>query len=47
MENSHLPFRPREQAMLRFRQMKTLQRFADVHADVYNHFSLERHLIDL
>ena len=28
--------------MLRFRQMKTLQKFASVH----NHFSLERHLID-
>jgi len=26
--------------------MKTLQKFASVHANVYNHFSLERHLID-
>jgi putative transposase len=42
VENSHLPFRRRERAMLRFRQMKTLQKFASVH----NHFSLERHLID-
>ena len=25
-ENSHLPFRRRERAMLRFRQMKSLQR---------------------
>jgi putative transposase len=32
--------------MLRFRQMKTLQKFASVHADVHNHFSLGRHLID-
>jgi len=32
--------------MLRFRQMKTLQKFASVHADVHNQFSLERHLID-
>ncbi len=32
--------------MLRFRQMKTLQKFASVHANVHNHFSLERHLID-
>lgn len=32
--------------MLRFRQMKTLQKFASVHANIYNHFSLERHLID-
>ena len=45
-ENSHLPFRRRERAMLRFRQMKTLQKFASVYASVHNHFSLERHLID-
>jgi len=32
--------------MLRFRQMKTLQKFASAHANVHNHFSLERHLID-
>ncbi|MEW9853801.1 hypothetical protein ABUH87_01175 [Novosphingobium sp. M1R2S20] len=31
--------------MLHFRQMKTLQKFASVHADIHNHFSLERHLI--
>ena len=31
-ENSHLPFRRRERAMLRFRQMKTLQKFSSVHA---------------
>ena len=46
VENSHLPFRRREQAMLRLRQMKTLQKFASVHANVHNHFSLERHLTD-
>ena len=46
VENSHLAFRRRERAMLRFRQMKTLQKFASVHASVHNHFSLERHLID-
>lgn len=45
-ENSHLPFRRRERAMLRFRRMKTLQKFASVHANVHNHFSLERHLVD-
>lgn len=28
VENSHLPFRRRERAMLRFRQMKSLQKFA-------------------
>ena len=32
--------------MLRFRQMKSLQKFASVHANVHNHFNLERHLID-
>jgi putative transposase len=46
IEGSHLPFRRRERAMLRFRQMKTLQKFASVHANVNNHFALERHLID-
>jgi putative transposase len=46
VENSHLPFRRRERAMLRFRQMKSLQKFASVHANVHHHFNLERHLID-
>jgi putative transposase len=46
VENSHLPFRRRERAMLRFRQMKTLQKFATVHASVHNHFNHERHLVD-
>ena len=32
--------------MLRFRRMKTLQKFASVHANVYNLFSLERHIVD-
>ncbi|MXP08637.1 IS6 family transposase [Pseudoblastomonas halimionae] len=45
-ENSHLPFRRRERVMLRFRQMRTLQKFASVHANVHNHFNSERHLID-
>jgi putative transposase len=31
-ENSHLPFRRRERAMLRFRQMKTLQRLCQTNA---------------
>ena len=43
-ENSHLPFRRRERAMLRFRQMHSLQKFASVHASVHNHFPTERHL---
>ena len=46
VENSHLPFRRRERAMLRFRQMKTLQKFASVHASLHNHFNTERHLVD-
>ena len=46
VENSHLPFRRRERAMLRFRRMKSLQKFASVHANVHNHFNLERHLVD-
>ena len=46
VENSHQPFRRRERAMLRFRQMKSLQKFTSVHANVHNHFNLERHLVD-
>jgi putative transposase len=46
VENSHLSFRRRERAMLRFRRMKSLQKFASVHANVHNHFSQERHLVD-
>lgn len=30
--------------MLRFRRMRTLQKFASVHASVHNHVSTERHL---
>jgi putative transposase len=45
-ENSHLPFRRRERAMQRFRQMKSLQKFASVHANLHNHFNSERHLVD-
>ena len=43
-ENSHLPLRRRERAMLRFRRMRSLQKFAAVHASVYNHFNQERSL---
>ena len=45
VENSHLPFRRRERAMLRFRRMKTLQKLASVHANIANHFNQERHLV--
>lgn len=43
-ENSHLPFRRRERAMLRFRQMRSLQKFVAVHSSIHNHFNQERHL---
>ena len=43
-ENSHLPFRRRERAMLRFRRMRSLQKFATVHASVCNHFNQDRSL---
>jgi putative transposase len=43
-ENSHLPFRRRERAMLRVRRMRSLQKFAAVHASIYNLFNSERSL---
>ena len=43
-ENSHQPFRRRECAMLGFRRMRSLQKFASVHASVHNHFNRERAL---
>jgi putative transposase len=43
-ENSHQAFRRRERAMLRFRRMRSLQKFVSVHASVNNHFNQERHL---
>lgn len=46
VENSHLPLRRRERAMLRFRRMKSLQKFAAVHANVHNQFNLQRHIVD-
>ena len=30
--------------MARFRDIKTLQKFASAHASIHNHFNLERHL---
>jgi putative transposase len=30
--------------MSKFRDVKTLQKFASVHASIHNHFNLERHL---
>ena len=46
VENSHQPFRRRELAMLRFRRMKALQRFASIHASFHSHLRQERHLVD-
>jgi len=43
-ENSHQPFRRRERAMTRFRRKRNLQKFAAVHASVFNHFNQERSL---
>ncbi len=43
-ENSHQPFRRRERAMAKFRGIKTLQKFASVHASIHNHFNQDRHL---
>ena len=43
-ENAHLPFRRRERAMLRFRRMRSLQKFASVHASITNHFNTDRSL---
>lgn len=45
-ENSHLRFRRREHAMLRFRQTETLHKFAPVHALFYKNFNSERHEVD-
>jgi putative transposase len=43
-ENSHLPFRRREYAMLRFRHMRSLQKFVSIHSSIFNHFNKDRHL---
>ena len=44
VENSHQPFRRREGAMARFRDIKNLQKFASAHASIHNHFNQDRHL---
>ena len=38
------PFRRRERGMQWFRSMRCLQKFAAIHAAVYNHFNQERPL---
>ena len=41
-ETSHQPFRRREGAMARFRDIKTPQKFAAVHAPIHNHLNHQR-----
>jgi putative transposase len=43
-ENSSLPLRRRERAMLRFRRMLSLETFAAAHSSVHNHFNQKRRL---
>ena len=43
-ENSHLPFRRQERAMLRFRLIHSLKKFASIHASFHNHFNSQRSL---
>jgi len=43
-ENSHQPFRRRQRAMVKFRDKKTLQKFAAAHASIHNQFNHDRHL---
>jgi putative transposase len=45
VENSHRPIRRRERKMQGFKSIKSAQRFASVHAAVYNTFNVERHLV--
>ena len=44
-ENSHQPVRRRERKMQRFKLAGSAQRFISIHAAVYNHFNVQRHLI--
>ena len=44
VENSHLPFRRRERAMLRFRRMHSLQKLVSIHASFHNLFNSQRSL---
>ena len=43
-ENSHQPFRRREVAMAKFKDGKTVQKFAAARASNHSHFNHDRHL---
>jgi len=43
-ENSNQPFRRREGAMSKFRDVKTLQKFGSIHASIHNYFNHDRRL---
>ena len=44
VENSHLPFRRRERALLRFKRIHSLQKFASIHASFHNLFNSQKSL---
>jgi len=44
VENSHLPFRRQERAMLRLKRIRILQKFATAHTSIQNLFNSERSL---
>ena len=43
-ENFRQPFRRRERAMAKFRDVMTLQNFAAAHASIHDHVNQDRHL---